>query len=104
MNDQAILKILEQQYGTGQEDPRPFNPEATDVKDALRAIRIANSDDDQIRELSKVKEAIDLSVTYHTKINEANSALHSSDKVLYSPMTNKLILAQQSLERMLPND
>lgn len=57
--------------------------------------------DDIKRELEKIKEAVDLAVTYHTKVNEANSALHSSDKVLYSPMTNKLILAQQSLERII---
>lgn len=56
--------------------------------------------EDNKRELEKIKEAVDLAVTYHTKINEANSALHSSDKVLYSPMTNKLIMAQQSLERL----
>ena len=61
-------------------------------------------DDDTKRELEKVKEAVDLAVTYHTKVNEANSALHSSDKVLYSPMTNKLILAQQSLGRILQDD
>lgn len=60
--------------------------------------------EDLKRELQKIKEAIDLSVTYHTKINEANSALHSSDKVLYSPMTNKLIMAQQSLDRILQDD
>lgn len=59
---------------------------------------------DQRRELEKIKEAVDLAVTYHTKVNEANSALHSSDRVLYSPMTNKLILAQQALERMLSDD
>lgn len=60
--------------------------------------------EDQTRELHKIKEAVDLAVSYHTKINEANSALHSSDKVLYSPMTNKLILAQQSLERLLDHE
>lgn len=53
------------------------------------------------RELEKVLEAVTLAETYHTKVNEANSALHSSEKVLYSPMTNKLILAKQSLERIL---
>lgn len=57
--------------------------------------------EDLKRELEKIKEAVDLAVTYHTKVNEANSALHSSDRVLYSPMTNKLILAQQALERIL---
>lgn len=60
--------------------------------------------EDTTREIKKIKEAVDLAVTYHTKINEANSALHCSDKVLYSPMTNKLILAQQSLERILQDD
>jgi hypothetical protein len=54
----------------------------------------------QIRELLKIKEAVDLAVTYHTKINEANSALHSSDRVLYSPMTSKLILAQAALNKL----
>lgn len=57
--------------------------------------------EDTKRELEKVLEAVSLAETYHTKVNEANSALHSSDKVLYSPMTNKLILAKQSLERIL---
>lgn len=60
--------------------------------------------DDQKRELKKVLEAVSLAARYHTKINEANSALHCSDTVLHSPMTNKLILAQQSLERILSNE
>lgn len=60
--------------------------------------------DDLKRELEKIKEAVDLAVTYHTKVNEANSALHSSEKVLYSPMTSKLILAQISIERILSDD
>lgn len=56
--------------------------------------------DDQVRELKKVLEAVSLAVEYHTKINEANSKLHCSETVLHSPLTNKLILAKQSLERM----
>lgn len=60
--------------------------------------------EDQVRELKKVLEAVSLAAKYHTKINEANSALHCSETVLHSPMTNKLILAQQSLERMLQDD
>ena len=60
--------------------------------------------EDLKREIEKIKEAVDLAVTYHTKVNEANSALHSSDKVLYSPMTNKLIMAKQSIERILQDD
>lgn len=60
--------------------------------------------DDLRRELAKVLEAVTLAAKYHTKINEANSALHSSEQVLYSPLTSKLILAQQSLERILSNE
>jgi hypothetical protein len=60
--------------------------------------------EDQTRELKKVLEAVSLAARYHTKINEANSTLHCSETVLHSPMTNKLILAQQSLERMLENE
>ncbi len=60
--------------------------------------------EDQTRELKKVLEAVTLAADYHTKINEANSKLHCSDTVLHSPMTNKLIMAKQSLERMLQND
>lgn len=57
--------------------------------------------DDLKRELKKVQEAVDLAAEYHIKINEANSKLHCSDSVLHSPMTTKLILAKQSLERIL---
>jgi hypothetical protein len=57
--------------------------------------------DNQERELRKVLEAVSLAASYHVKINEANSKLHCSETVLHSPMTNKLILAQQSLERIL---
>lgn len=60
--------------------------------------------EDQTRELKKVLEAVTLASEYHTKINEANSKLHCSDTVLHSPMTNKLILAKQSLERLLENE
>lgn len=60
--------------------------------------------EDLIRELKKVQEAVTLAAEYHTKINEANSKLHCSETVLHSPMTNKLILAQQSLERILKDD
>lgn len=59
--------------------------------------------DNDTRELQKVLEAVKLAAEYHTHINEANSKLHCSETVLHSPMTNKLILAQQSLERMLEN-
>lgn len=57
--------------------------------------------DDLTRELKKVLEAVSLATEYHVKINEANSKLHCSETVLHSPMTNKLILAKQSLERIL---
>jgi hypothetical protein len=57
--------------------------------------------DDQVRELRKVLEAVSLAADYHTKINEANSKLHCSETVLHSPLTNKLMLAKQSLERIL---
>lgn len=60
--------------------------------------------DDLKRELKKVLEAVSLASDYHTKINEANSKLHCSETVLHSPMTNKLILAKQSLERILDEE
>lgn len=60
--------------------------------------------DDLKRELQKIQEAVSLAAEYHIKINEANSKLHCSETVLHSPMTNKLILAKQSLERILSND
>lgn len=53
------------------------------------------------RELVKILEAVSLAEEYHTKINEANSKLHCSSTVLYSPMTTKLILAKKSLERII---
>jgi len=62
------------------------------------------SKEDLEREHKKILEAVTLAADYHTKINEANSKLHCSDTVLHSPMTNKLILAKQSLERILEND
>lgn len=58
-------------------------------------------DNNTKRELEKVLEAVTLAAEYHTHINEANSKLHCSEKVLHSPMTTKLVLAQQSLEDIL---
>jgi hypothetical protein len=56
--------------------------------------------DDIQRELDKIKEAVDLAVTYHEKDNEKNAALHCSPKVLYSPLTARLQIAQQTLRNL----
>lgn len=66
-----------------------------------RAVGSCVVTEDYIRELEKILEAVNLAVEYHTKTNEANAALHSSDRVLYSPLTVKLISAKSSLEDLL---
>lgn len=53
------------------------------------------------RELRKIKQAVDLAVTYHIKDNEKNAALHATDDVLYSPLTTRLNNAQASLGRLI---
>ncbi len=53
------------------------------------------------RELQKVLEAIEAATEYHEKSNEANAALHLSERVLYSPLTAKLQTADNTLRNLL---
>lgn len=59
------------------------------------------SAEDTIRELTKVREAVNLAIEYHTKTNEANAALHCSPNVLHSPLTSKLQAAGLTLDRLI---
>lgn len=49
--------------------------------------------DNALRELEKIEDALAQAFDYHALTNEANAKLHGSDKVMYSPLTNKLGLA-----------
>jgi hypothetical protein len=59
---------------------------------------------DQKRELEKILETVQLALKHHAKQNEANSALHASDRIIYSPLTVKLQTAEQSLLALIKND
>jgi hypothetical protein len=59
------------------------------------------SADDTIRELCKIREAVDLAIEYHSKTSEANAALHWSPNVLYSPLVSKLRSAGLTLDRLI---
>lgn len=57
--------------------------------------------ENKTRELKKVLEALKLAKEYFMKTNEANRALHCSETVLYSPLTTKLILAEETLNNLI---
>lgn len=48
---------------------------------------------DLVRELKKYQEAIQASLSYLKKQNEANALLHLSNEVLHSPLTTKMGVA-----------
>ena len=55
---------------------------------------------DMARELEKVDDALGWAIRHHTKDNEANAALHTNQKVYYSPLTTMLIEARGALEHV----
>lgn len=55
---------------------------------------------DALRELSKIGEALKNAEEHLTKQNEANAALHMSERVLYSPLTVAVINARESVKRV----
>lgn len=57
--------------------------------------------EDQKRELDKVLETVQLALRHHELQNKANSALHASDRVIYSPLTVKLQTAEDILLRLI---
>lgn len=57
--------------------------------------------EDLRRELSKIAQALDLTERHLTLTNEANAALHASDKVFYSPLTTLVHEAHESAKRLL---
>lgn len=56
--------------------------------------------DNALRELTKIEDALQPALNYHELINEANAQLHGSDKVMYSPLTNKLGLAVEAAKAL----
>lgn len=55
---------------------------------------------DILRELSKIETALAAAEEHLTKQNEANAALHMSDRVLYSPLTVAVVNARESAKRV----
>ena len=55
---------------------------------------------DALRELSKIEAALAAAEEHLTKQNEANAALHMSDRVLYSPLTVAVVNARESAKRV----
>lgn len=53
-----------------------------------------------IRELRKAIDTLVWAEKYLTSENEANAALHTNEKVFYSPLTTQVHNARESLERM----
>lgn len=57
--------------------------------------------DDEIRELQKVKDAIDCAVRYFVKRDEMNAEMHLSTTPRYSPLTVRMEAAQMTLGAMI---
>lgn len=55
---------------------------------------------DILRELSKIEAALAAAEEHLTKQNEANAALHMSERVLYSPLTVAVVNARESAKRV----
>lgn len=55
---------------------------------------------DVLRELAKVEAALAAAEEHLTKQNEANAALHMSERVLYSPLTVAVVNARESAKRI----
>jgi len=55
---------------------------------------------DVLRELAKVEGALAAVEQHLTKQNEANAALHMSDRVLYSPLTVAVVNACESAKKI----
>lgn len=55
---------------------------------------------DALRELAKIEAALAAAETHLTKQNEANAALHMSERVLYSPLTVAVINARESAKKV----
>ncbi len=58
------------------------------------------ADSDVLRELTKVETALEAAEKHLTTQNEANAALHMSDRVLYSPLTVAVVNARESAKRV----
>jgi len=58
------------------------------------------SNADALRELAKIEAALEAAETHLTKQNEANAALHMSERVLYSPLTVAVINARESAKKV----
>lgn len=56
---------------------------------------------DLIRELQKIEAVLFKVEEYHSKTNEANSALHMSDKVLYSPLTSAVGVSLDNIHKII---
>jgi nucleoside diphosphate kinase len=57
-------------------------------------------DIDALRELAKVEATLEAAEAHLTKQNEANAALHMSERVLYSPLTVAVINARESAKKI----
>jgi len=54
-------------------------------------------DENEIRELQKVKDAVDCAVRFLVKRDEMNAEMHLSTTPRYSPLTVRLEAAQMTL-------
>jgi len=54
--------------------------------------------EDMLRELDKIGDALHWAVKHHMRDNESNAALHCNEKVFYSPLTGRLVDAEDSVQ------
>lgn len=52
---------------------------------------------DALRELDKIEDALSWAVKHHLASSESNAALHCSERVMYTPLANKLSSAVSSI-------
>lgn len=57
--------------------------------------------EDLIRELSKIDDTLDWTEKHLTLTNESFAALHTNEKVFYSPLTTQVHEASVSIKRVL---
>lgn len=56
--------------------------------------------DDAQRELDKIADTLAWAEQHLSRNNEANAALHCNDRVMYSPLTSRVVEARRSVEML----
>ncbi|MFC4334065.1 hypothetical protein [Salininema proteolyticum] len=81
-------------------DPEQHRREIQGAINHHAARKAAPDSADVLRELAKVEAALAAAEEHLTKQNEANAALHLSERVLYSPLTVAVVNARESATKI----